>query len=299
MKEYFIWLAKLITVLVLVFVIVIVIIGGMAGMAKMAMTDRDPQVERGIAVVEVTGIIDNSKEIVEQLYKQAANDRVKGIVLRVNSPGGAVAPSQDIYSAVRELKHRKPIVASFDSVAASGGLYVALGASKIYAQPSTMTGSIGVIVQIPNVRTLAHWAGFDMVTVKSGRLKDVGNIFREMTEEERIFLQETIDVVHEDFIRAIMEGRNMAREDVLPFADGRVLLGSHARSLGLVDEFGGVYDAGREVYALLGEPLDEDQIPNLFYPTDKFGQLRRILGSASSFMSILTNRRMEFRYEMN
>jgi len=266
MKEYFVWLAKLVTVLLLVFVIVLVVIGGMAGAARMAMTDRAPQEEKGVAVIEITGIIDNSKDVVEQLYKQVANDRVRGIVLRVNSPGGAVAPSQDIYSAVKELKERKPIVASFDSVAASGGLYVALGASKIFAQPSTMTGSIGVIIQIPNVKSIAEWAGFSMVTVKSGRLKDVGNIFREMTEEERHFLQETIDEVHEDFIRAIMEGRNMPREDVLQFADGRVLLGSHARRLGLIDEFGGVYDAGREVYALLGEHLAEDQIPNLFYP---------------------------------
>src|SRR5690606_19525026 len=113
-----------------------------------------------VAVVELNGIIESGKEVVEELYKQASDDKVKGIVLRINSPGGAVGPSQDIYTAVNKLKNKKPIVASMGALAASGGLYAALGASKIYCQPGTLTGSIGVIMQLPNFTTIAEKVGF-------------------------------------------------------------------------------------------------------------------------------------------
>ena len=137
-----------------------------------------PTNKKTVAVVKLDSMIMDSEDIVKELYKQADDKKVKAIVLRINSPGGAVGPSQDIYSAVASIKKIKPVVASMGAVAASGGLYAALGASKVYAQAGTMTGSIGVVLQIPNVSAITDKYGFKMTTIKAGALKDVGNMYR-------------------------------------------------------------------------------------------------------------------------
>lgn len=254
--------------------------------------------ENTVAVVELTGMIESSKEILEQLHIQANDDSVKGIVLKVDSPGGAVGPSQEIFEAVRRLKAQKPIVASMSAVAASGGLYAALGASKVLAQPGTITGSIGVIMQLPNLRKVTEKLGVDMVTIKSGELKDVGNTFREMTEGERAFLQSTLNDVHLQFTNAVAQARGLTQEQVQQFADGRIIMGSQAKELGLIDGYGDMYVAAREVFELLGEPLAEDQHPNLVFHTDKFSELRRIFQSARSTIGLLTENSVRLRYVM-
>lgn len=297
MKSYFLWLAKLITILVIVFIgiplLFVVLVGAMAGDRIVKAGDQMHQV----AVVKLVGAIEDSKDVLEVLYKQANDDKIKGIVLRVDSPGGAVGPSQDIYAAVKKLKSKKPIIASMGSVAASGGLYAALGASKIYAQPGTLTGSIGVILQIPNLRKVSEKVGFDMVTVKSGALKDVGNSFREMTQEERDFLQGTVSTVHSDFVQAVIDGRGIDKAKVEEFADGRVIVGSQAKSLKLIDEFGDMYDAARAVFELRGEPLKEDENPKLIFTDDKLSEIKRVL---ESFLSIpkIVSPGVEWRFEM-
>ncbi|MCO6432606.1 MAG: signal peptide peptidase SppA [Deltaproteobacteria bacterium] len=297
MREYLLWLAKVVTMvaIILFFVplmLVFLLTAVSAGGADSLETNR-----KLVAVLRVDGMITDSKPVIESLYKQAQDDKVKGIVLRIDSPGGAVGPSQEIYNAVRKLKAKKPIVASLGTVAASGGFYAALGASKIYCQPGTITGSVGVIMQIPNVRKLSDMVGVEMVTVKSGALKDVGNAFREMAPEEREFLQNTIGVVHEEFVQAIVESRGIDRDQVVQIADGRVLVGSQALKLNLVDGYGDIYDAAREVFELRGEPLGPDEMPKLIHPDEKFESLRKILESALNLPAI-SLRRFVFDYSM-
>lgn len=279
MNEYKVWLAKILTITVLV------VVGGMvlAGAGAAAGGLAGPRV----AVVELEGPIEDSNDVLKALYEEARNKDTKAIVLRVDSPGGAVAPSEEIYNAVRRLKAEKPIVVSMGSMAASGGLYSSLGASKIFCQPGTQTGSIGVIMQIPNFTSIADKVGVQMVTVKSGALKDVGNQFRPMTEDERKFLQDTAARVHSLFINAVVDGRKLPEAKVREFADGRVLLGHEAKALGLVDDFGDIYDAAREALKLANVTLDKEQLPNLVYRDKKRELWERLFRSASSLPSLL------------
>jgi len=276
MKSYFVWLAKLIT-LVLVFVVFVPLLLGFMAAGLQAPLGGMAPAGKLVAVIELKGMIDSSKDIVNHLYQQAKNDRVRGIVLRIESPGGAVGPAQEIYEAVSKLKLQKPIVVSMGGVAASGGLYAALGASKIFAQPGTLTGSVGVILQIPNLMGIAERVGVQMLTIKSGKFKDAGNLFREMTPEDREFLQNTVDQVNDNFIEAIAQGRGLKREEIMTFADGRVLLGGRAKELGLIDEIGGVYDAARAALELAGETLKPGEYPEIFYVEDRFARLKKFL----------------------
>lgn len=279
MKEYKIWLAKLLTI-VLVVVVVVPMVGGAAKAVKSVLGPK-------VAVIELGGVITESNEILKALYEEARDSDTKAIVLRVDSPGGAVAPSEEVYNAVRRLKSEKPIVVSMGSVAASGGLYSALGASKIFCQPGTQTGSIGVILQLPNFTSIAEKVGVQMVTIKSGALKDAGNQFRPMTDAERKFLEDVAERVHQNFVQAVVDGRNIPIEKVRTFADGRVLLGSEAKQLGLVDDFGDVYDAARAALALAKVELKPTEVPNLVYANKKKNFIERALDSESLLPSLL------------
>ncbi len=210
-----------------------------------------------VAVLPVTGLIAESDATIDQLKKFAKDDSVKAIVLRINSPGGGVGPSQEIYEEVRKLKGKKPVVSSMGAVAASGGYYIACGAQKIYANPGTITGSIGVIMQFVNVKDLIDKIGVKGVVVKSGELKDAGSPFRDMTPEERLYLQSVIDNVHGQFVHAVAEGRKLDVEAVRKIADGRVFSGEQAKALGLVDVLGNQEDAVAEAARMAkieGEP---------------------------------------------
>lgn len=285
-KDYFLWLLKFITVL-LVLIIGLPLIMMAVGAAISAMGGAPEAVGNKVAVVELSGVIYDSKEVVEELYRQSNSPAIDGVVLRIDSPGGAVAPSQEIYETVSRLKNKKPIVVSMGSVAASGGLYSALGASKIYAQPGTLTGSIGVILEIPNIKGISEKVGFSMNTIKSGALKDAGNMFRDMSEEERLYLEKVASDTHQDFISAVAKGRNLDLGKVKEFSDGRVIIGREALSLGLIDGLGDVYDAAREVYVILGKPLAADKEVKLYYPQEKFKEFRDLLKGTSSLVKAL------------
>lgn len=298
MGNYFLWLAKFVTVVLIVLFIVPVVLVAALGAIVSKGDVKAISSDKVVAVVSIDGVIEDSKDALTALYKHAQDDDVSGIVLRINSPGGAVGPSQDIYSAVQKLKAVKPIVASLGTVAASGGLYSALSASKIYCQPGTITGSIGVIMQVPNVKKIIDQVGFEMVTVKSGALKDVGNMFREMDPIEREFLQQTVSVVHEDFVRAVADGRGIEIEKVKEFSDGRVIIGSQAKELKLVDEFGDVYDAARSVFEIKGTPLKANEYPKLIFPDDRLQNLRRFLESIVKVPQLLSPV-FSFKFAMN
>ncbi len=196
-----------------------------------------------IGIIEIKGLISEADKTLRHLREFERDASIKAIVVRIDSPGGAVGASQEIYRELKRVREKKPVVASMGSVAASGGLYVALGAQKIIASPGTLTGSIGVMIQIPNVRKLLEKIGVEATVIKSGPYKDTGSILRPLTEKEKALLYETIKDVYEQFVTAIAEERHLKREEIKKFADGRVFTGRRAKELGLIDEFGNFEDA--------------------------------------------------------
>ena len=206
-----------------------------------------------VAIVELEGLIAETDDLVRDLRQHRENPNVKAVVIRINSPGGVVGPTQEVYDQlVRLRKAGKPVVASLGAVAASGGYYIAVGADQIYANPGSLTGSIGVIMQMANVDALMKKVGVDYVVVKAGQFKDIGNISRPMTPEERRVLQTLLDDVHGQFIDAVAAGRKLPREQVVQFADGRVFSGSQALTLKMVDALGGLEDAVNAAGKLAG-----------------------------------------------
>lgn len=222
---------------------------------------------RRVAVVELDGIILDVDDIVRDLKSHRDDPLVRAVVLRINSPGGVVAPSQELYRAVQRVREAgKPVVASLGALAASGGYYVAVAADSIYANPGTLTGSIGVIMQMANVESLMKKVGVDYVVIKAGQFKDVGNVSRAMTPEERRVLQALLDDVHRQFIDAVAEGRKLDRGRVVQFADGRVFSGSQAKSLGMIDELGTLEDAVNRAAKLAGLEIP----PRVILPRRRF-----------------------------
>lgn len=210
-----------------------------------------------IGVVEIKGVIMESKPIVDQLIKFKKSRSVRGIVLRIDSPGGGVAPAQEIYEEVGKIKREKKVVASIESVGASGGYYIACAADRIVANPGTITGSIGVITEFVNVEQLLQKIGLKSFVIKSGKHKDIMSPTREPTEEDKKILQEVIDNIHNQFIDAVADGRKLDREKVVEIADGRIFSGQQARDLGLVDSLGNFQDAvalAAQLAGIEGEP---------------------------------------------
>lgn len=199
-----------------------------------------------VAVIPVKGMISDSEPVIEQLKRFGKDDSVKAIVLRIESPGGGVGPSQEIYEEVRKVALKKPVLTSMGALTASGGYYIACATQKVFANPGTMTGSIGVLMPFMNVRELAEKVGLRGMTVKSGEYKDIGSPLRDMKPEERALLQAVVDNVHLQFVNAVAEGRNLPREEVMRIADGRIFTGEQAKALGLVDVLGNLEDAVAE-----------------------------------------------------
>lgn len=228
-----------------------------------------------IGVVEVRGSITDVRDHLKALKRFRKDPNTKAIILRIESPGGGIAPSQELYREIERTASQKPVLASMGAVAASGGYYIAAPASRIIANPGTITGSIGVISYFPNLRELLQKIGVYTVTIKSGSLKDVGNPGREMTAEERQFLQETMDEAHQQFIRDVAQGRKMTEEKVRAIADGRIIMGETALSLGLVDELGNFEDAVMGATAL-GNILGDPEL--IYAKKDRLSLLDLLLG---------------------
>ena len=210
-----------------------------------------------VALVRIEGPIVDSKNPIDEIKEYVKDPSVKAIVLRVDSPGGAVAPSQEIYEEVKKAVEKKKIVVSMGSLAASGGYYISAPASRIVANPGTLTGSIGVIMEIPNVEGLMNKVGVKTEVIKSGRHKDIASVFRGIGREEREILQGVLDDVHDQFIKAVAEGRKMLPDQVKKLADGRIFTGKQAVGMGLVDELGNLEDAikvAAKLSGIKGEP---------------------------------------------
>jgi protease-4 len=212
-----------------------------------------------VAVVRIEGVIVDSRDAIEELRKFRENPNVKAIVLRIDSPGGGVVPSQEIYSEVLKTRTegRVKVVTSMGNLAASGGYYIAAATDRIVANPGTLTGSIGVIMELANVRGLMEKVGVQSVVIKSGKHKDLASPFRTMSVEDRAILQTVLDDVHDQFIQAVAAGRAMKVDQVRDLADGRIFTGRQARTVKLVDELGDLQDAIKlagKMGGIAGEP---------------------------------------------
>lgn len=215
-----------------------------------------------IGIIEVLGPIEDSKLLIEHLHDFRDSGSIKAIILRIDSPGGGVGPSQEIYTEVRKLAEQKPVVVSMGSVAASGGYYIAAPAKRLFANPGTITGSIGVIMSFANYQELMEKVGIKSQVVKSGEFKDTGSATRPFTKAEEELVQSLIDDVYAQFVEAISLGRKMPVEQVMRLADGRIYSGRQALEVGLVDELGNLQDAIDYVAELTG--MGDD--PTLVYP---------------------------------
>ncbi len=227
-----------------------------------------------VALIKVTGVIIDSTDVIEELKEYAKDNSIKAIVVRVDSPGGAVAPSQEIYEEILKIKENKKIVVSMGSVAASGGYYISAPAHRIVANAGTLTGSIGVIMEIPNIAGLMEKIGVETQIVKSGRHKDIASIFKSLTPEEKQILQTVLDDVHDQFIKAVSEGRGMKFEEIKNIADGRIFTGRMAKEIGLVDELGNLQDA----IMLAGELTGIKGEPEVVYKKEKFNFIDMLKG---------------------
>jgi len=219
-----------------------------------------------IAIVEIKGIITQSTEIIEEMRQYADDEAVKAVILRIDSPGGGVGPSQEIHREVVKLKTKKKVLASMGSVAASGGYYIACASDLIVANPGTITGSIGVVMEFTNLEELLKKIGVKGVVLKGGEHKDIGSPFREMTPGEKRIMQDVIDNVHQQFIKAVAEGRKMDQAKVVPVADGRIFTGEQAKQFGLVDEMGNLEDT----VDMAARLVKIDGRPTVIYPRRKF-----------------------------
>jgi protease IV len=246
-----------------------------------------------IAIVPIEGEILESRDIIEALHRHADNSMVKAMVVRINSPGGAIAPSQEIYSEIRKIRQRtgKPIVASMDSVAASGGFYIAVACNEIVANPGSITGSIGVILQWMDLEDLVRWAKMKPETITSGTMKAAGSPYREMSDAERQYFQRIVLQLHDQFVRAVADGRKgkISGEEVARLADGRVFTGEEAHQLKLVDKLGNLDDAVRVAARLAGVRGE----PSTLYPRRRQPTLIDLLtnNDAESMMEWVVNRK--------
>jgi protease IV len=212
-----------------------------------------------VGVVELKGTVGDGErgidadKVVKLLRKYDRDDDVRAVVVRIDSPGGAVAPSQEIYSALRNLRKKKKVVASLGNLAASGGYYIAAAADQIYASPGTLTGSIGVIWTHFNVRGLLEAVKIEETTIKAGKYKDTLSPFRPLNELDREELQAISEDTYGQFIRDVAEGRGLKEEEVRKLAEGRIYTGRRAKDLRLVDELGGFQDAIAKAWQLAGQ----------------------------------------------
>ncbi len=242
-----------------------------------------------IASLKLEGVISDSRDFVDQLKDYGKRAAVKSVVIRINSPGGGVAASQEIYEAIKKFRAetKKKVVVSMGSVAASGGYYAACGADKIFANPGTITGSIGVIAEWYNYGDLLRWAKMQDVVIKSGTFKDAGSGTRPLTEEEKVYFQSLINNMYNQFVATVASSRKMKDEDVRKLADGRVYTGQQAKADGLVDELGtyqDAIDAAARIAGIQGEP-------KILSPAKKsFSILDILLGESRSALSLSPDR---------
>ncbi len=238
--------------------------------------------ENRLGLCRIEGMITDAEKVTSWLRELREDPTVAGVLLRIDSPGGAVAPSQEMYNAVRKLAAVKPVVVSMGTVAASGGYYIAAAADEIVANPSTLTGSIGVKMEMANMMGLMDKIGIAHVDLTSGELKNAGSPFKPLTDKERDYLQNLVNDMYEQFLEAIVTGRKMDMDAIRPYADGRAMTGRQAKALGFVDNLGDMEDADARLKQLCKLPANQD-VSYLEGPPVETNMLRDLLSSALGF----------------
>lgn len=247
-----------------------------------------------IGVIEIEGTIADTKDAMEDVVKFKEDTSISGVILRINSPGGAVGPTQEIFSEIKKLKKMKKVYVSMGSVCASGGYYIASTGDKVFANPSTITGSIGVIMQQTVVEDLMKKIGVEANTIKTGALKDTGTPFRKMRDDERQYLQGVIDSIYDQFVNDVAEGRRIPVDKVKQLADGRIYTGLQAKESGLIDSIGTFYDVVDDMKKV----LNIKGKPSLVYGKRPFSILKWLISSALQDMLFKnTNQPVSFLYK--
>ena len=250
-----------------------------------------------VAVVDIRGVISGSDETIKLIHTYRDDPSIKAIVVRIDSPGGSVAPVQEIYSELKKIE--KPIVASMGGSAASGGYYVACAADTIFANPGTLTGSIGVIMQFTQLKGLYDKVGLGHQVIKSGDFKDTGSPFRDLTEQERTVLQSTVDDVYNQFVDTIFEARGnlLTRAEIVELADGRIYSGKQALDAKLLDQLGNLPDAIKTA----GELAGIEGKPKVVRKEKKTSLLEQLAGvkQISPLNEMFSPPGVTFRYEMH
>ncbi|MBI3557628.1 MAG: signal peptide peptidase SppA [Deltaproteobacteria bacterium] len=230
--------------------------------------------DNSIGIIEIKGVITESKKALDQIDAFAEDPLIKAVIIRINSPGGAVAPSQEIYDAIKRLGKKKPTYSSMGSLAASGGYYVACGTKKIFANPGTITGSIGVIMQFADASKLLQFVKVNPYNIKTGKFKDIGNPNREMSTDEKALLQDMIDNVLGQFRRAVALARGLTMDKVIEVSDGRIFSGEQAKEIKLVDELGGL----NETVEAIAKEAGINGKPRLVYAGKKKRAIEKFFG---------------------
>ncbi len=270
MESRSLWTGCLITALVVLFFI------GLSGIVLTLLGKGSLFTTRErVGVVEIKGVLTDSRTAIKQLDRYRDDDNIKAIVLRINSPGGAVGPAQEILREVEKVRTKKKIIASLGTVAASGGYYIASGANLIMCNRGTITGSIGVIMQFANVEGLTKKLGLDLFNLKAGRYKDVGSPFRTMSPEDKAYLQGFLDNVYQQFVSDVARNRKIPLAKLKTLAEGRIYTGEEAKQAGLVDEFGNLPDAIERAGRLGGI---KGKVKAVYPEKEGFSLLRLILG---------------------
>jgi protease-4 len=286
----------------------LIVFFGMALLGVMiAMMGNNDTTSRGdvfgdkVAIIPIDGEILGARDTIDALHRYAKNDRVKAIIMRINSPGGAIAPSQEIYEEIRNVRARsgKPIIASLDSVAASGGYYIASACDRIVANPGSITGSIGVILQWMETKDLLAWAKLKPETITSGAMKAAGSPYQDLTDAQRAYFQAIVMQLHSQFVRAVAAGRKgkLSEADVSKIADGRVFTGEQALGMKLVDQLGNLEDAVR----LAGKLGGISGRPGTIYPKKRtrgiFDALTSDDSDTETAISRILTRRPRFLFQ--
>ena len=277
------WILVIVIILLLLGILGITTVGVIYAMFSGV---REPISGHNVAIVEIKGVILDSEPFTERLDKLLEEKDIKAIVVRVDSPGGVVAPCQEIYDAILEARKKKHVITSMGAVGASGGYYIAVAGEKIFALPGTLTGSIGVIMDFANLEQLYDWAKIEPYTLKSGQYKDIGSTIRPMTEEEKAILQSTLSDIYQQFRKAVKDNRKIEDSVLDKITDGRIFSGSQAFQYGLVDELGGLQAAinkAAEIANIKGKP-------KVLYPPEKRPTLFKLLTSMSDQMESVTTR---------
>jgi protease-4 len=260
--------------------------------AMMYYGDREISLGDAVAVVDIEGVLTYDLDKIDEIKDYREDDRIKAVLLRVNSPGGGVAASQAIYHELRKTREEKPVVVTMGTVAASGGYYVACAADSIVAHEGTITGSIGVIAEYLRTEELFRKIGLDVTVIKSGKFKDVGSPYRPMTEEEKVYIGTLLDRVYEQFLRTVSDGRGLPLDRIRELAEGRLYTGEEAVELGLVDRIGTYEDAllmAARMGGISGEPRVVERIPARSF-------LERVLGRYEAALPPERDERIALKY---